>query len=677
MATVGGEEAIAQRILRVTDVVEEPLEFLAPISGYGKESLVTLEEAVKPLVPILPEIQSHAYVAKQRCKKPADELTQDESASIMLYTMGWDPLDECLYMALNNTLRARNRQEKLKPWYLYLRLFLNALLRLPLRSTTSYRGVKLDLSKRYIEGETIVWWAFSSCTTSIGVLKSELFMGNTGARTMFTLQCKSARDISKHSYYAAEDEVLLMAATQFKVISSLDQGDLHIIQLEETLPPFSLLQPVPVVVPSPINPTSLIPPKVENSKRENDQSCVIGQDTQISWKFSGIEKPRVTWFFNSQPLPTNDRFQVAESDDGTSTLSIRQVELADQGVYTARATNAIGEAEAKTTLNIACIKPVINTNLNVALQVTKGETMTLKIGVNGTPKPDIVWMRDNDELTPNIHIQVTTPTGDDDTYTLTILNIQPEDQGDYSAKISNVGESLKSNKCKVTVSKSPVFVVKPTTQKVKQGVTAIFVTKVDGYPTPTITWVLNRKPLTAEEGSQVQFNTVTGEAKLSISNVDLQQHAGSITCRLENSHGYQEETVQLAVLVAPIITAQLPNEQEIVSGRDVTLKVVVRGSPQPSAQWYFKDRPIGTDNASIDEEKGEYQLLIKQTTVVQNEGTYRVVLKNEVDEVQSTPCLLTVLEPVKLTRVKPTSNVIDLEEGKAFDITIDTLGRPK
>ncbi|CAF3376386.1 unnamed protein product [Rotaria sp. Silwood2] len=257
MATVGGEEAIAQRILRVTDVVEEPLEFLAPISGYGKESLVTLEEAVKPLVPILAEIQSHAYVAKQRCKKPADELTQDESASIMLYTMGWDPLDECLYMALNNTLRARNRQEKLKPWYLYLRLFLNALLRLPLRSTTSYRGVKLDLSKRYIEGETIVWWAFSSCTTSIGVLKSELFMGNTGARTMFTLQCKSARDISKHSYYAAEDEVLLMAATQFKVISSLDQGDLHIIQLEETLPPFSLLQPVPVVVPSPINPTSL------------------------------------------------------------------------------------------------------------------------------------------------------------------------------------------------------------------------------------------------------------------------------------------------------------------------------------------------------------------------------------------------------------------------------------
>ncbi|CAF4925802.1 unnamed protein product, partial [Rotaria sp. Silwood2] len=95
------------------------------------------------------------------------------------------------------------------------------------------------------------------------------------------------------------------------------------------------------------------------------------------------------------------------------------------------------------------------------------------------------------------------------------------------------------------------------------------------------------------------------------------------------------------------------------------------GSPPPSAQWFFQGRLSGTDNASINEAKGEYQLLIKQTTVAQSEGTYRVVLKNEVGEVQSTPCLLTILEPVKLTRVKPTSSIIDLEEGKAFDITVD------
>ncbi|CAF3980655.1 unnamed protein product [Rotaria sordida] len=195
-----------------------------------------------------------------------------------------------------------------------------------------------------------------------------------------------------------------------------------------------------------------IQPKVEAPKSINDQSCVFGQDTQISWKFSGIEKPQVTWFLNSQPLPTNDRFQLTETDDGTSILVIRQAELADQGVYTAKATNSVGEAEAKTTLFIICIKPVIEFDLGAPLQAIKGEAMTLKIAASGAPKPDIIWMRGNDELTPNDRTQMTTSTLDDELYTLTILNVQPGDQGEYSAKISNVGGSLQSNKCKVTVS---------------------------------------------------------------------------------------------------------------------------------------------------------------------------------------------------------------------------------
>ncbi|CAF3479741.1 unnamed protein product [Rotaria socialis] len=248
MATAagGGEEATIQRILRITDIADEPLRFIAPIGGYEEMPLVSLEKAVEPLVSILPAVQSHAYVAKQMCDSPADGLTTDESASIMLYTMGWEPLNKCLYVVLNDTLRSSERQQKLKPWYLFLRLFLSALFRLPLLPKIAYRGVRLDLSKRYTEGKTIVWWGFSSCTTAVSVLQSEQFLGMTGTRTMFTLQCQSARNIRNHSYFPAEDEVLLMAATQFKVMGCLKQGNLHIIQLEETTPPFPLLQPVPI-----------------------------------------------------------------------------------------------------------------------------------------------------------------------------------------------------------------------------------------------------------------------------------------------------------------------------------------------------------------------------------------------------------------------------------------------
>ena len=256
MATGGyHDDVAAQRLLRITSVAEESLEFLAPIGGYAKLPLVSLEEAVEPLESILPDVQSHAYIAKQKCKKPADDLTQDESAAIMLYTMSWEPMDECLYFALNHTLRipTADRQQKLKQWHPYLRLFLNALFRLPTTHTIAYRGVTLDLTSKYIKGETIVWWGFSSCTTDVEVLQAELFLGDKGARTMFTLECETARNIRKHSFFPVEEEVLLLAATKFHVNGCLRQGDLRIVQLKEITKPPSLLQPIPNVFP-PIKP---------------------------------------------------------------------------------------------------------------------------------------------------------------------------------------------------------------------------------------------------------------------------------------------------------------------------------------------------------------------------------------------------------------------------------------
>ncbi|CAF5159656.1 unnamed protein product, partial [Rotaria sp. Silwood1] len=56
MATGCGEETIAQRILRISDIAQEPLEFIAPIGGYEEMPLVSLEIAVEPLVPILPAV---------------------------------------------------------------------------------------------------------------------------------------------------------------------------------------------------------------------------------------------------------------------------------------------------------------------------------------------------------------------------------------------------------------------------------------------------------------------------------------------------------------------------------------------------------------------------------------------------------------------------------------------
>ncbi|CAF4904815.1 unnamed protein product, partial [Rotaria magnacalcarata] len=251
MATSASGEKSDHFILRLTDIVEESLRLLPPIDGYEEMPLVSLEEAVAPLESLLPSIQQYVYAAKQRCQAPADGLSLDESAAIRLFTMVWEPLDECLYVALNAVLRSQQRSF-LKPWFLFLKLFLTAFNRLPSTPRCNvFRGTKLDLQLQYQKRQTVVWWGFSSCTASVADLESERALGKSGPRTIFAIECFSGKDIRKHSYDPSDGEILLHPATQFKVTGCLNIApDCHIIQLIETEPPFPLLAPVPHFEPS-------------------------------------------------------------------------------------------------------------------------------------------------------------------------------------------------------------------------------------------------------------------------------------------------------------------------------------------------------------------------------------------------------------------------------------------
>jgi hypothetical protein len=232
--------------LRFGDMGTLSKRMLAPIEGYEKAPLVTLEEAVKPLVDIVPKVERNVFVVKQNCEEPEDGLTSDESASIMLYTYESKPQKDSLYVKLNETLRSEQR-DNLVPWFLYLRLIMTALARLPSQCCTVVRGINGNLWSEYPKGKTFIWWGFSSCTSSVDVLENEQFFGKNGDRTLFQIECITAKDIKNHSFYQTEEELLLLPARQLQVKACLNSGHgLHIIQLKELKPQFDLIEPVPL-----------------------------------------------------------------------------------------------------------------------------------------------------------------------------------------------------------------------------------------------------------------------------------------------------------------------------------------------------------------------------------------------------------------------------------------------
>ncbi|CAF2767090.1 unnamed protein product [Rotaria sp. Silwood2] len=227
---------------RLIDVDKEQLNTLTPLLGYSEEPLVSLNKAVVKLRDLVDNVESYARIAMNECKNPADDLTQDESAAISLYTIDWDPGHRSLYSVLNRTLRDENRK-KLIPWFPYLKLIFVALFKLPSTQGTVWRGARGDLRSLYKEGDNITWWAFSSCTTAVNVLEREQYLGTSGPRTLFAIDCVNGKDIKHHSYYSQE-EILLLPCTYFKVISHFSSmKDLYIIHLREIAPPFILLEP--------------------------------------------------------------------------------------------------------------------------------------------------------------------------------------------------------------------------------------------------------------------------------------------------------------------------------------------------------------------------------------------------------------------------------------------------
>ncbi|CAF4772695.1 unnamed protein product, partial [Rotaria sp. Silwood2] len=95
-AKQGADQQFTRR-QRFSDIEENPRRKLMPISGYEEKPIVPLQEAIEPLKDIVRKIKDNAAWAKWKCDDPpADNLSVDQSAAIILYTMEMDNEKECV-----------------------------------------------------------------------------------------------------------------------------------------------------------------------------------------------------------------------------------------------------------------------------------------------------------------------------------------------------------------------------------------------------------------------------------------------------------------------------------------------------------------------------------------------------------------------------------------------------
>jgi hypothetical protein len=218
---------------------------LGPVVGYADEPLLPLVKACAPLTNTLHNLSYYVQLALNETPEvPPDGLTIDESAAIRLYTIEWEAPHRSLYSMLNHILKTADRKD-LQPYFKYLKLFLTALVKLPcVPPLTVWRGVTKNLSVEFPPGTLVTWWPFSSCTTELTVLENNMYLGDAGERTLFSVEAINGRTIRAHSHFVTEDEILLLPGTHMVVQSQFSPAsDLHIIHLKQIIPEEMLLEP--------------------------------------------------------------------------------------------------------------------------------------------------------------------------------------------------------------------------------------------------------------------------------------------------------------------------------------------------------------------------------------------------------------------------------------------------
>lgn len=204
--------------------------FVSPIFKVKKPKIVlpsvvpeTLSEACEPLKETLKDdwgggiqdlVKRAMSVVGSRLKH-LKGLTQDEAASVCLYTLGSD-----FYTMLNDALWKPDNDD-VKPFLPYLALLRKALGKMKADAKTiCFRGASSD-HVQYEEGETIVWWGVTSITHCEDVAR--------GFAEDVLIKCEVSRAIpvSHLSEFPGEEELLVFPGTQLVVekVEKPKEGD--------------------------------------------------------------------------------------------------------------------------------------------------------------------------------------------------------------------------------------------------------------------------------------------------------------------------------------------------------------------------------------------------------------------------------------------------------------------
>ncbi|VDM71391.1 unnamed protein product, partial [Strongylus vulgaris] len=260
--------------------------------------------------------------------------------------------------------------------------------------------------------------------------------------------------------------------------------------------------------------------------------------------------PEVTWYKDGKQIITDSMHEIrTEESTRTYSLVIKESSLTDSGKYTVRAENAAGrvESSAEVTVTQLLQKPTFTKEL-VTTEVKMSETATLSVSVQGTPAPEIVWMKDGQPVSiDNTHI--ISKRESEQNYSITITSARQEDAGRYTCEAKNVAgvAECSANVAVIKTMEGPQFTEFLRPIEVKETETVQLSVTVTGTPQPQVSWFKDDRPVEIDTVRTIAKDEGSGHFTLTIKDSKVTD-IGKYSCKAVNEAGEArtEATVHIA-----------------------------------------------------------------------------------------------------------------------------------
>ncbi|KFM71227.1 Muscle M-line assembly protein unc-89, partial [Stegodyphus mimosarum] len=302
------------------------------------------------------------------------------------------------------------------------------------------------------------------------------------------------------------------------------------------------------------------------------------------------------------------------------------------------------------------------------VDVKEGNSALLELTATGFPKPVITWTKDGEELKIGDKYKVLQE--DDETYTMAISNVAPEDSGKYVAEaINDLGKDEVAYDLVVTSAPKFTKLMKNANVMINEDIE--FVVEIEGSPEPSVSWCKDGQQLTPSERIKI---TSDGKIRKLVIKKAQTEDSGNYSCIIKNEHGSQGGYGAVQVNSPAKIVRGL-SDVSSSCGEDAAFNVTVSGNPAPKLKWSKDGSELKIDGSRIiqrEESESSYTLLIKKTTIT-DKGEYQCEVTNKYGKDTSKGKLIIKEKP------KFEKKLTDVEANETDDIVFNLKieGSPK